>query len=120
MGYESKIYIVRKAGVIKDKNGCIYSQVIAMFNMCKFPALSKALKDKPETCYYFYADDGNTEVLEDCYGKPLTEATVKYVIDLLEKEIEKGEDYWRIYPLLAALKQIEKYDMCLNNIVVLH
>lgn len=55
-------------------------------------------RNKPDTKHYFYADDGDT----------LKEASVKEVIDRLERIVEDGEDYRRIFPLLAALKVFEE------------
>lgn len=120
MGYETRLYIVEKFNSVKDENEKCYSSIIARFDMCKFYALSDVLRYKPEASCYFYADDGNTKVLEDCYGEPLKEATIKSVIDILEKEVANGEDYWRIFHLLSALKSIEERLNGYENIVVLH
>lgn len=120
MGYESRLYIVEKFDTMIYDDGKRFARVISMFDMCKFPALSNVMRYKPETDCYFYADDGNTRVLEDCYGKPLTEATIESVIDVLEKEIENGECYWRIYPLLSALHTMIDCNFINNDIVVLH
>lgn len=120
MGYESRLYIVEKFDTTFYEDNKCYARVISMFNMCKFPALADAMRYKPETNCYFYTDDGNTRVLEDWCGKPLTEATIKSVIDVLEKEIENGECYWRIYPLLATLKSINNSRLGNDSIVVLH
>lgn len=120
MGYESRIYIVQKFDTTFYEDDKCYAQVIAMFNMCKFPALADVMRYKPNTNCYIYADDGNTRILEDEYGKPLTETTIKSVIDVLEKEIENGECYWRIYPLLSTLQNIEDCGLGNSNIVILH
>lgn len=121
MGYESKLYIVRKyknGFEPEESTGKYYASVIAKFDMCKFYDMSDVLRHEPETDCYFYADDGNTKVLEDCYGEALTEATVTSVIELLESIVAKGVDYWRIFPLLSALKVFEEHGD--NDIVVLH
>lgn len=120
MGYESRLYIVEKFDTMIYDDKKRFARIIAMFDMCKFPALSNVMRYKTETDCYFYADDRNTRVTEDCYGKPLTEATIKSVIDVLEKEIENGESYWRIFPLLSMLKTIEERGFGNNDIVVLH
>ena len=120
MGYESKLYVVRKSKNFygEDKR---YGEKIAEFDMCKFYALSDKLRKQPNTDCYVYADDGNTRIIEDCYGEELTEATPKFVIDVLEKILADGEDYWRIYPLLAFLKSlVEQKIWQSENIVVLH
>ena len=88
MGYESRVYIVEKRH-IHERDGRIYSQVIAMFDMGKFYELSGPLRNKPETKCYFYADDGDTRITEDRYGKPLNEASVAETIAILEKIVKK-------------------------------
>jgi hypothetical protein len=124
MGYESKLYIVEKfKGSLREKDkGKAYVQVIAMFDMCKFYELSGVLTKQPETDCYFYADDGNTKILEDKYGDPLTESSIELVIEVLEEIVENGEDYRRIFPLLSALKTFkEQKDKGIwKNIAVLH
>lgn len=121
MGYESKLYIVEKSN-LKDNVGKVYTRVIAMFDMCKFHLLSGVLCKEPKTNCYFYADDGDTKVLEDRYGDALTETTVETVIGILEEAIENGENYRRIFPLLSMLKTIDKQqkDDVWREIVVLH
>lgn len=123
MGYESKVYIVEKGhiGMTKESDKH-YSNVIAMFDVCKFPSLSDYMRAKPETNCYFYADDGDTRVTEDRYGKPLTEASVDEVITVLEAIIGKGEKYRRIFPLLATLRNIAAFqrDGMWEEVAVLH
>ena len=121
MGYESRIYVVEKLeNTILYDDGKCSAMLIARFDMCVFPALANVMRNKPETNCYIYADDGNTRILEDCYSKPLTEATVKSVIEVLEKEIANGENYWRVFPLLSMLKAIEERLGDCDSIVVLH
>lgn len=119
MGYESKFYIAEKT-TVKGDNGMTYVSIIAMFDMCKIGSLRNVFESKTDC--YFYADDGNTKVLEDRYGDALTEATVEDVIYALEEEIDSGENYRRIFPLLSALQTI--YEQQKNGVweelVVLH
>lgn len=119
MGYESKIYIAEK-GTLKDNDGMTYARIIAMFDMCKIGSLRNIFEDKTDC--YFYADDGNTRVLEDRYGNALTEATVEDVLYVLEEAVENGENYRRIFPLLSALKTIheQQKDGRWGEVVVLH
>lgn len=119
MGYESKLYIVRKSNHWQEE-GKRFAEKIAEFNMCKFRDLADKMRNQPKTDCYIYADDGNTMILEDCYGEKLTEATPKFVIAVLEKILANGEDYWRIYPLLAFLQSLEQMIGQDENIVVLH
>ena len=120
MGYESKIYIVEKTNCsLVEENGMKYARVLAMFDVSKFYELSDWFRNKPATKHYIYADDGDTQIVEDRYGDTLKEASVKEVIDKLERIVENGNDYRRIFPLLAALKAFE-YNNQWKNIAVLH
>ena len=123
MGYESKIYIVEKTNYSWDEeNGMKYARVLAMFDVSKFYGLSDWFRNKPATKHYIYADDGDTQIIEDRYGDTLKEASVEEVIDRLEKivEVENGVDYGLIFPLLAALKAFESHSNQWGDIAVLH
>ena len=121
MGYESKLYVVEKPIFeLANNDRMIYCQVIAMFDLCKFPALSIQLTKYPNTKYYFYADDGNTKILTDRYEDTLKEIPLSDVINILETELSKGETYRRIYPVLAALKAIQEHKDQWREVVVLH
>ena len=119
MGYESKIYIAEKSS-LKDNDGMTYVQVIAMFNMCKMGNLINVFDCKTDC--YFYADDGNTKVLEDKYGDALTEAEIEDFIYVLEEAVDSGENYRRIFPLLSTLQTIYEQQKGgrWKNIVLLH
>lgn len=121
MGYESKIYIIEKTKYSWDEeNGMKYARVLAMFDVSKFYELSDWFRNKPATKHYIYADDGDTQIIKDRYGDTLKEASVKEVIDKLERIVENGNDYRRIFPLLAALKVFEAQSVHWGNIAVLH
>ena len=119
MGYESKIYIAEKSS-LKDNDGMTYVQVIAMFNMCKMGSLTNVFEKKTDC--YFYADDGNTKVLEDMYGDALREAEIEDFIYVLEEAVDSGENYRRIFPLLSTLQTIyeQQKDGRWKKIVLLH
>lgn len=117
MGYESKFYIVEKSDMPNDRNSKKWAQGIASFDMCKIGAYSW-LSRYPETKYYFYADDGNTEVVEDCYGEPLREIPINDLIDIIENDPEL-QGYRRIEPFLALLRGFDQSKFN-NNLVVLH
>lgn len=119
MGYESKLYVVEKGNRLyrEEKRYC---QVIAMFDLCKFYPVSSRRYDYPATECYFYADDGDTQVLEDRYGDPLKEMPIEDVIDILENEVYNGSDYRRIYPILAALQALEHQKHQWGELAVLH
>lgn len=115
MAYESKVYIVEKSDLLNDE-GKKYAHVIAIFDLCKFEGFCDIFKTVTDC--YFYADDGNTEVVEDKYGDPLVEATIEDVVKYLENYIEKEHYYRRVAPVLGLLKAFKKDDW--NNLFVLH
>lgn len=120
MGYESKLYIVQKYDITDDEIGKKYAEVLAMFDMCKFSDLSDILTKQKETDCYIYADDGNTRIIEDKYDEKLTEASIPFVISTLEKILDGGENYRRIYPLLNALKAFDEQKDKWGELAVLH
>lgn len=120
MGYESKLYVVEKANSRFPSEEMRYCMVVAMFDLCKFYPLSMLLHEYPATECYFYADDGNTKVLEDMYGEPLKEIPIEDVIEILEDDLARGSDYRRIYPLLAMLKDFQQHKERWGELAVLH
>lgn len=119
MGYESRLYVVEKSDIRNDTDKR-YAEVVAMFDMCKFYALSDILKKQKETDCYIYADDRNTKIVKDRYDEKLTEASIPFVISILEKILEGGETYRRIYPLLNALKAFNEQKNKWGELAVLH
>lgn len=119
MGYESRIYIVRKTHTTDIDGDKRYAEIIAMFNMCQTPRFADFMRAKPATDCFVYATDGDTKLLEDEYGDPLFEASISEVIEVLEKDIAE-EDYRRTYPLLATLKALEEHSHQWKDLAVLH
>lgn len=115
MGYESKLYIVRKTHVRRNEGIC--AEKIAEFSLSKCPPIESCMEKQQETDCYIYADDGITKILEDRYGKKLTEAPLSTVIAAIEKAIQDGDDHWILPPVLTALKAFEAQNM---NLTVLH
>jgi len=122
MGYESRLYIVKKSTNWADDNGMLYAEVIALFDMCKCPPLANLFSRMPKTNCYIYADDGNTKILEDMYGDSLTEAPLCKVIEIVEGAIDNGDDYRRYPPLLAFLKTLrqQEKEYIWGDLAVLH
>ncbi len=115
MGYESKLYIVDKANLMMMENKK-YADVIAIYNMSKFDGF-RGIFEKETDCY-IYADDGNTKIVEDCYGEALKEDTIENVIKYLEEQKKEDGYYRRIDPLLSLLKGFNLSDW--QDLVVLH
>ena len=74
MGYESRIYIVRKETRMDPEVNKRYGEVLSVFNLGKVsPEFEKWFDQQKPTDCYIYADNGDTVVLEDEYGDPLKE-----------------------------------------------
>ena len=120
MGYETRLYIVEKTdySCFPEYNKK-YANLIAMFDLSKFYALSDILRRKPKTDCYCYSDNDNA-ILTDCYGEELTETSPEEVVTILEKILDTGEEYRRIYPVLSMLKTIVEHRNQWGDIRVLH
>ena len=106
MVYKGKIYDEEKR----------YAGVVAMFNFGKFSGLREVFKAKTDC--FIYADDDDTRIVEDHYGNELTEAPLFDVIKFLENEVQRGETYRRIKPLLGLLKSFDENEW--DGLVCLH
>ena len=120
MGYESKIYIVEKGHKFEGEVHH-YCSIIAMFDLGKFYDVSDFMRRCPATDCFFYADDGNTMVLEDKYDNPLTETTIDKMITVLEEAKRKEYGcYRRISPLLSTLYVLQEEKDKWSELAVLH
>ena len=127
MGYDSRIYIVEKSryavpmNVVidgEDYGERIWGQVIASMELGVYPTVSNLMCSKPETDMYIFAHDGNTMIVEDRYGKVMTECSVEELLEVVQKDIDQGEDYRRIFPLYGLLKGFNTNQW--DNLRVLH
>lgn len=109
MGYESKIYVVNKHKPVYGTRD--WDEVIAKFDLCKMGYSTvdgvyfRDLFTEPVGC--LYADDGNTELTEDCYGDPIEGAPIRKVIYWLYKWL-KENDYNRAKVFYKLLKSMAK------------
>ncbi len=120
MGYESRLYVVRKSYLYRREDKKQWGEVIAVFNLSKAPAVSNEMKLYSATDVYIYDDNGNTEIIMDRYGKPLAEIPLDDAIWLLERA-EKAEQihmHRRYEPCIAMLKAFRNEGW--GNLVVLH
>jgi hypothetical protein len=118
MGYESRLYVVEK-GITKHKvegKEYVWAEKIAIFNLCKVRAVSDKMRMAKNTDCFIY-DDGDTEVVTDCYGDALKEMTIKEAIQILEEAAEK-DDYRRYAPCISLLKGFNESQW--QNLAVLH
>ena len=118
MGYESKIYIVNKSNSRIGNDTKLYAQVVVMFDLCKMGCSNgfHKLFDKETDCY-FYADNGDTQVLEDRYGDTIKECNIEDLKEWLKEQVKKS-DYRRIKPFYNLVKSFNKKDW--QNLAILH
>jgi hypothetical protein len=127
MGYESRIIVIHKLadylGFNDDEPR--YAETMAIYNMCKFPPFQSIFNsDCPATKYAPYGqEDGDFMIIEDKYGDPLRERTLKEVIDCLDEYIALNPDgkiYPRVKPLKAMLEEFVKIQNDYYQLAVLH
>lgn len=118
MGYESRLYVVRKSkNQTSPESGLRWAEEIAVFDLSKVPAVSDKMRACKNTDAFIYADDGNTEITEDRYGEALKEIPLADAVKILEDAATK-DDYWRYRPCIALLKSMQECGQ--GEIVVLH
>jgi hypothetical protein len=120
MGYESKIYIVKKhqPTILIRNDGKVWGDVIATVDLCKCYPLASELRYRKATECYIY--EGDEEITEDKYGQPLTETPLDEFIDIMREVRSEVDGYRRfevLYSLVKSIKfEFEDYD----EIVILH
>ena len=119
MGYESRIYVVEKSNFI-DPDDSRWAEIIASYNMCKYPPLDNHFRTCNDTDVYIFDNDGNTRIVTDKYDKPLKESAIEDVIEVLEKDVAEGEYYRRTLPLLNMLKAFAEHKSDWRNLTILH
>lgn len=126
MGYESRVYVVEEykfdygnsiaydwdkpieteSGITyepyrkSDGTPMVYTETVAMFNLCKCKNLFEAFKEEADGV--IYEPDTGKPILEDKYGRRLTSADIADVVKWIEEK--EDVDWWRISTLLGALK----------------
>lgn len=109
MGYESRIYIMRRNEIINEymNKPHIYYDNIAKFDLRKLGydhgGIVWRVFTKPID-FDFYAN-GDDPTREDAYGKPLKYCGIKELNKALLEYYEK-EKYRRIPPLIACLSAL--------------
>ena len=125
MGYESRIYIVRKERQWNCDIEKSWAEVLAVFNLGRItPTLERLYRGHPETDCFIYADDGNTRVVEDCCGDPLKEFRLLDMRDILLDEIDRrrgsvSDSMWFLAKGVLPL-MIQKHGFGHGDIVCLH
>lgn len=124
MAYEHKIYIVEKTNSFDPKTGKFWGMIVAVFNLSCATGVSGFFDQLPESDVFI--TEGDTDILEDMYGQPLTEVSVEqllYVLTLAERK-HRSQGYpglsVQLSMLMSALRTIgaiydDKHDfVCLH------
>ena len=101
MGYEMKLYVVKKGHLILNEEKTHYwCEIIAMFDYRKDPDLADWFdKNGKDTDQFITIND--KDITRDCYGTPLKEVSLPDMISFLEAN---PSDYRRYQPFLNLLK----------------
>ena len=118
--YAYRPYLKDNEGeLIKTGRKETYFMVYAVIELCKCgheSAISKIdFKNTDESHYwYWYGIDGNTQIVEDCYGEKSKPIPIKTVIDALEADVT-NDDYrrfkWALGSLLAMKDDPEEIEV---------
>lgn len=102
MGYESKLYFVRTSPhALHGEHEHRYAEKIVEINMCKVGGMPSCFK-RP-TNWFIFADDGNTEILEDKYEQPLYECEIEDLYQWLVNTMDADQSTYRRFPLLLSI-----------------
>lgn len=113
MGYEHRIYIVRKGSLYDPILEKGYADILAKFNLGRNSDLYRLVN----TCYrketnLFICDEDKT-ITEDMYGKPLIEISVEELLDDLHEYVEETQTIAMLRGTLESIKDT-KYIVCLH------
>jgi hypothetical protein len=99
MGYDVKMKIGEFHPESKDKK--IWFQPFAEVDLCvigqegELPKLVKSSLRKKNQGIYWYADNGNDTIEQDCYGDYPTPVPLKDVLAALEEDVRNDPDRYR-------------------------
>jgi hypothetical protein len=122
MGYDSRLYIVRKTNLLGSDGIHSYAETLAVYEMCVFPPFQKLFDENCRLTHHSPCDDDNW-IMEDRYGEPLRERSLDEVVDCLDHVVAMDDDmthYARIAPLLAILKAFRGIQSDWYQLAVLH
>lgn len=117
MGYESKIFIVKKTSIKDDETGKFYAENLASVDLSKCYLFSDKFRHFPKTDCYFYSEDGDKRITEDWYGAELTEGSISDALIVLEAAMETDNN-WRLKILKGTLEAFIEFDA--PDLAVLH
>jgi hypothetical protein len=122
MGYESRLYVIRKTNVMADK-GFKYAETMVIYEMGKFPPFQELFGRDSCPATKFCPCAGDNYIVEDMYGDPLRERSLGEVIRCLEQVMAINDcdaKYPRVLPLLALLREYQKIQNGWYDIAILH
>lgn len=113
MGYESKVYICSRI----NNSTYTYNEVIAAVDMCKMSydtGWAELFNKKLDGDFLGFDHDNpknqdweSTELL-DGYDEPMMYTDIDAVKEWVNKQIENGDDYRRLFVLKAVLDSFDK------------
>lgn len=126
MGYESKIYIVRRSGQYDPDIDKTWAEVLGVFNLGRVTVTYENLvREHPATDLFVYADDCATRIIEDCFGEPLKEFSLLDMRNILYEEMDRrgahgySDSMWTLAKGVLPLL-IQKHGFSNGKIVCLH
>lgn len=113
MGYESRLFIMNR-NECKRKSGKIwvYAEKLAVIDMSCMGHNNGWKELFTEEIDYKIFTDGENEEDTDDYGEHLKSGKIENIIRWLEEQIDNGNNYRRLKPLLGFLKEFnaERWD----------
>ena len=107
MGYESRVYIVNEWNdidirYVDEETGKPLGEIIAKFDLgCVEDGFFDVFEDEAKCCLYESNNENESKIVKDCYGEPLTSASILAVYN----NIKYGE-YWRTTVLKDFLNSL--------------
>ena len=107
MGYESRVYIVDEWNdidirYVDEETGKPLGEIIAKFDLgCVEDGFLNIFTDEAKCYLYESNGESEIEIVKDCYGEPLTSASILAVYN----NIKYGE-YWRTTVLKDFLNSL--------------
>lgn len=119
MGYESKIYFVRKSRPFREEEKR-YAQVLCMINLSKIGGCPKCF-GKETDCYFYGPYGGNQEVLKDRYDDPIKESSLTDLAAWCDEFTkQRGEEFMLIKLLKTVAMALDRDAQPYEDIVALH
>ena len=107
MSYESRVYIVNEWNdidirYVDEETGKPLGEIIAKFDLgCVEDGFFDVFEDEAKCCLYESNNENESKIVKDCYGEPLTSASILAVYN----NIKYGE-YWRTTVLKDFLNSL--------------